>query len=328
MAFNIAKRILVAKREAVAGTKETLADADFDVRMRGSEFTPDIQNNDEDSKFTTGDYGEDVSISGMQGATATSMTKLSSGASIGVAPKYNKLFEGCGLVEEVFAGVGVGYQPLSSGDKQTITLGKCDISDGGTPVGIQADMCGVMGNMTLSAEGVGSPLSVAYEWKGKFVSLTDLANASILSLTSPDTTIGSKMLNGTATIFGQSLCLQSFSMNLGNTIEYLPCPSESTGIKYSTIVNRQPRATLTFIAPVASVLDPLSDTILQTENSILLTFGDWSLIIPRAQILSYSESDYNGRLGYELNLKLNRNSGADANLADESTFQLLQGAIA
>ena len=41
--FNIAKRILVAKRESVKGTAETLADADFDVRMRGIEFTPDYK---------------------------------------------------------------------------------------------------------------------------------------------------------------------------------------------------------------------------------------------------------------------------------------------
>ena len=86
--------------------------------------------------------------------------------------------------------------------------------------------------------------------------------------------------------------------------------------------------TLTLIAPPKSVFDPFNEVTNEVEEAILLTFGDWSLIVPRGQILSYSETDLNGRLGYELNIKLNRNSGADANLEDESTFQILQGAIA
>ena len=328
MAFNIAKRILVGARESVAGTAETLVNADFDVRARAVEFTPDIQGGDEDSKFATGDYGEDIAISGVRGGSTTNETKLASASAIDSAPKYGKFFEACGLVGESFAGTGYGFQPLSSGDKQTLTLNKIDISDDGTSVGIKSAMAGVMGNMTIGAEGVGAPIKVAYEWKGKFSGLTDLPNGSIPTLTAPDTTIGAKLMNGVATIWGQDLCIQSFSLNLGNTIEYLLCPSDETGILTSTITNRQPRMTLTLIAPPKSTFDPFAEVTGEGEDSILLTFGDWSLIVPRGQILSYSETDLNGRLGYELNIKLNRNSGADANLEDESTFQILQGAIA
>jgi len=327
MAYNIAKRILVLKREAVAGTAETLADADFDVRMRGSEFTPDIQGGDEDSKFTTGDYGEDTAISGIRGANATSETKLASASALDSAPKFGKNLETCGLVGESFLGVGYGYQPLQSGDKQTSTLSKIDISDDGTPVGIEDKTAGVMGNLTLSAEGVGSPIKLGYEWKGKFDSVSDVANGSILALTSPDTTIGAKLMNGTATFGGVSMCLQSFSLNVGNTIEYLPCPSEASGILYASITNRQPRLTLTLLAPPTSSISPFADVTTETESALLLTFGDWSLKVPRGQVLSYSQTDLNGRLGYELSVKLNRNSGADVSVADESTFQLLQGAI-
>jgi hypothetical protein len=209
MAYNIAKKIMVAKREAVAGTAETLVNADFDVRMREVEFTPDIQGGDEDSKFVTGDYGEDVAISGIQGATFNSMVKVAEGSAIDTAPKWNKLLEGCGLVEEVYAGVGVGYQPLQAGDKQTLTFSKVEISDDGVPVGIESATAGVMGNLTLSAEGVGSPVKVAFEWKGKFSGLSDVANANLLALTSPDTSVGAKFMNGTATIGGASLCVQS-----------------------------------------------------------------------------------------------------------------------
>lgn len=325
MAYNIAKKIMVAKREATAGLSEALADADFDVRMREVEFTPDIQGGDEDSKFVTGDYGEDVAISGIQGATFNSSVKMAEGSAIDTAPKFNKLLEGCGLVEEVFPTFGVGYEPLQAGDKQTLTFAKVEISDDGTPVGIQSSTAGVMGNMTISAEGVGSPIKTAFEWKGKFSGLSDVANANLLALTSPDTSVGAKFMNGTAMINGIALCIQSFNLNIGNTIEYLPCPNEATGILTSTITNRQPRATITLIAPDVGTYNPFNEVVTESEAPIVLVFGSYTLDMPRAQILSYSETDLNGRLGYELSVKCNRNAGLDSRLADESTFRIIQG---
>lgn len=328
MAYNIAKKTLAFKREAVAGTAETLVDADFDVRSRDVEFTPDIQGGDEDSKFTTGDYGEDTAISGIQGATFTSGVKLAQGSAIDVAPKFDKLFEGCGLVGTSYAGTGYGWQPLQAGDKQTLTAVNVEVSDDAVPVGLSDSTAGVMGNMTISAEGVGMPIKVGFEWKGKFSGVADVPNGSILALTSPDTSIASKFMSGTATIGGTSLCVQSFNFNLGNTIEYLPCPDETTGIKYSTIINRQPRMTMTLIAPSASTYNPFDKVTNETEEAVQLIFGGYTLNVPVAQILTYSKTDLNGRVGYEVSIKCNRNSGVDANLANESTFQILQGAIA
>jgi hypothetical protein len=328
MAFNVAKTIMVAKREAVAGTPETLVDADFDVRMREVEFTPDIQGGDEDSKYVTGDYGEDIAISGIQGATFTNMVKVASGSAIDVAPKWAKLAEACGAVGESFVGTGYGFEPKQAGDKQTATFHKVGVSDDGTPVGLQSSTAGVMGNMTISAEGVGSPVMVNFEWKGKFSGITDVPNGSIPVLTAPDATIGAKFMNGTASIWGQELCVQSFSLNVGNTIEYLPCPSEATGILTSTIVNRQPRMEMTLFAPPASVFNPFAELTTEQEELILLSFGDWTIEIPRGQILSYSETDLNGRLAYELSIKCNRNAGGDPTMADESTWRLIQGATA
>ena len=255
------------------------------------------------------------------------MTKLSTATSApDVAPKWGKLAESCGLVGTSYAGTGYGYEPLQSGDKQTSTFHKIGISDDGTPVGLQSSTAGVMGNMTISAEGVGSPLKINYDFKGKFSGITDIANASIPSLTSPDTTVGAKFMNGVSTvIFGQNLCVQSFSLDLGNTVEYLACPSDGTGILYSSIVNRQPRMEMTVIAPTGGTFDPHFLTSFEQENGISFTFGEWSIDIPRAQLLSYAESDANGKLAYDLTIKLNRNSGADATMQDESTFRLLQG---
>jgi hypothetical protein len=326
--FNIAKRILVAKRESVKGTAETLADADFNVRMRGIEFTPDLQGGDTESKFATGDYGGDTAISGIKGATFTSFTKLSQGATLGTAPKWGKLLESCGAVGTQYTTTGYGYEPLQAGDSQTSTFANVEISDDGTPVGLQDTAKGVMGNFTLSAEGVGSPIKIDYEWKGAFTTLADVANGDILALTSPDTSVGASFLNGTSTIGGTAFCVQSFSFNAGNTIEYLQCPSEATGIKYATIVNRMPTMTITMNAPTASSYNPYDVVKNNTEAEVVLSFGSFTFTAPVAQVVNYSKTDINGRLGYELTLKLNRNSGTNANISDEATWQLLQGATA
>lgn len=327
MAYNVAKMEMIAKREAIAGTPETITSTDFDVRMREVEFTPDIQGGDEDSKYVTGDYGEDIAISGIQGANFTIMTKVASAdAGIDAAPKWGKLAESCGLVGVSFVGSGYSYEPIQGGDKQTSTFHKIGISDDGSPVGLESSVSGVMGNMTIGAEGVGAPLKCTYEFKGKFSGITDISGGSIPSLTDPDTTVGAKFMNGTVSIWGAELCVQSFSLNLGNTVEYLPCPSEGTGILTATIVNRQPRMEMTILAPPASVFNPFLEVTTEQEQAINLTFGDWSIQIPRAQILSYGETDANGRLAYELSIKLNRNDGGDPTMADQSTFRLLQGA--
>jgi hypothetical protein len=328
MAFNTAKKILIAKRESTAGTAESIASADFDVRMYEAEFTPDIAGGDEESKFLTGDYGGDTAISGTRGATFSSMTKLSQGATIDTAPKWGKLLESCGAVGTQYVATGYGFEPLQAGDKQTSTFANIEISDDGTPVGLQDSTKGVMGNFTLSAEGVGSPVKIAYEWKGAFASVTDVANGSIPALTSPDTSVGANFQNGDVTIGGTSFCVQSFSFNAGNSIEYLFCPSEATGIKYATIVNRVPTMTLSMIAPTASSYNPYDVIKNNTSAEVVITFGSFTLTIPVAQVTSYSKTDVNGRVGYELTIKLNRNSGTNASLQDESTWQLLQGATA
>ncbi len=126
MAFNIAKKILIAKRETTAGILEPLVDADFDLRMREVEFTPDIQGGDEESKFTTGDYGGDTAISGIRGASFTSMTKMAQGATLGTAPKWGKLLEACGAVATTYVGTGYGFEPLQAGDQQTAKFAKID----------------------------------------------------------------------------------------------------------------------------------------------------------------------------------------------------------
>ena len=328
MAFNIAKRIMVLKRESTAGTAETLADADFNVRMRGVEFTPDIASGDSESKFVTGDYGGDTAISGTRGATFTSNTKMAQGSTLATAPAWGKCLESCGAVGTSYVGTGYSFEPLQSGDAQTSTFAVVEVSDDGTPVGLQDSAKGVMGNFTMSAEGVGSPVMVSYEWKGAFTSLADVTNANIPVLTSPDTSVGANFQNGDVTIGGTSFCVQSFSFNAGNSIEYLLCPSEATGIKYATIVNRVPTMTLSMVSPTASSYNPYDVIKNNTEAEVVLTFGVFTFTIPVAQVTSYSKTDINGRVGYELTLKLNRNSGANGSLANESTWQILQGATA
>jgi hypothetical protein len=86
--------------------------------------------------------------------------------------------------------------------------------------------------------------------------------------------------------------------------------------------------TITLIAPAVGTYNPFTEVTTENEASIVLGFGGYTLEVPKGQVLSYSETDLNGRLGYELSIKCNRNGGLDVDLADESTFRLIQGADA
>lgn len=319
------KRFIVGKAEAVAGTAETLADADFDVRARGPEFTPDLTVDDEASKFANAAYTEDTSIAGMEGAGVTFMTKVAEGASLTTKPKAWKMLNGCGLVDKTYTLTGVALQDSVEGDLQTMTIGSYDVNSGSSPDAVGDLIAGAMGNAQISVDGVGGSIQVQYDFGGKYQSSLDVANANLLALTSPDTTVAEAFKGITVTFGGTALCVQNFNLDLGNTVEYVKCPDESTGIKYKKIVSRAPRLTATVLKEDIATYDPLTKWKNMTSDNIVFTFGNFVLDIPRAQLLTWSNADESGTVAQQLNIKLLQNLGQDSDIDDTATFELLQG---
>lgn len=326
--FSSVKRIVVGKLESVNGVAETLASSDFDVRARGAEFSPDLTNDDDNSKFATGDYLGDEAVSGIQGSGVGFSTKLAGSGDVTIEPKLFKMLKACGMVSKSYTTTGVALQDSKEGDLNTITLGVFDIKAGTTPTAVSEITAGAMGNAVISVDGVGGSINVTYDFKGKFDSYVDVSNANILELTSPNTTIAEAFKGIALTYGGTSICVQNFSLDLGNSVENVLCPDENTGIEYAKIGGREPRLTLVLLKKDVADFDTLTKWKSQSVDSFIITFANYILTVPRCQILGYSNTDESGSVAQSLNIKLLRNGTSDSDIDESASFELLLGARA
>lgn len=329
MSYSTGKRIIVGKLESTAGTAETLADADFNVRARGIEVSPELEVDDEASKYATGDYLEDESVAGLQKLSQPFTVKMApSGTPATVDPAWWKFMEGCGCTTKNYTTTGVAIQDDETGDTKTMTIESFDIARGSAPVAVKDQSAGAMGNAVLSVDAVGGVGMVAFNFTGKYTGESDVTNANIPVLTSPDTTVAPAFKNATVTIGGVATCLKNFSLDMGNTISPELCPAEATGILNYKIDSRAPRLTVTFLMPAVSTYGALSKWSAETVEAVSIAWGDFTLKIPRAQILTFSKADESGSIAYQMTMKCLRNGGSDSDIADGASFELLQGARA
>lgn len=327
--FSQTLRIAVAKLESVAGTAETLASADFDVAIRNPEVTVAIPPDDENSKFATGDHGEDSAIMGTQSGTINFTIRLCKGASAATEPKWSKFIKACGLKEKAYTTTGIGYQPVKEYDDKTITIAVYDIQQGGaTPSALCYKFGGCMGNLQIGAAGIGAPWLGTFSFTGKLVSVTDVAYASIPVLTSPDTNLAEKMLSNTLTLGAVAQCATSFSLDLGNAINPKYCQSQATGILYYSISERRPRFSFNPLSKLVATEDIIGFVNGSTSKTTTLTSTNMELLIPVAQLMAPGIANREGYVNWEHTLRCLRDGGVNANVADEATFELLIGARA
>jgi len=329
--YNSKLRVLVGKIESTKGTAETLVDSDFDVRIRDIS-APDLSNigvDDESSMFATGGHGGDISIIGERPVTLSCSIKLANGGASATEPLSWKFLKACGLVSKTYSTNGVALQDSVDGDDATMTLGVYDIQMGSTPTAVLYSIAGSMGDCTIGCEGVGMPVKMDFEFTGKIASVSDVANADIPVLTSPNTTTPAKGLSNTVTINGSSAKINSWSLALGNTVAQIKSVGESTGIFHSVIQARNPVLTLDPYQQSVANEDVFAALVGETTGVVSVSTGEaipFTLKIPVAQLLPYSIEDRDGLTSHSRQYRALRNAGSDSDIADESTFELLQGA--
>lgn len=321
------KRVIAGKAESTPGTKETLADTDFNVKLDGSEGAYDLQFDDTSSRYHTGGYNSGPVVHGIQGSGMKTNCMVHDGNAIDSAPKQGKFMEACGYKETIYTSAGVSYQDSPDADLQTITLNNIAVSQGSTDGIIVDEYAGCMGNMVISAESIGKPVKIAYDFKGKLSGVSDQTRASLLELTSPDTSIVKPFQGGNSVTIGSfASCIQSFSLDCGNVIAPTLCKSDDTGIKYFSKMSSDPILTMVILLDTVSNYDYLTKVIAETKEPGLITWGNWSIIAPQMQILTPVRQDANGLEALQLSFKLLRNGGTNSDLENESSHMILQGA--
>jgi hypothetical protein len=326
---------MAIKAETTPGTYETIADADFNLRLRNIEITPNIAIDDEGAKYANGNHAEDESLHGAQSVTVKCSCRVAWGGAVAVAPDWWKLANACGCgTLTIYSAAGrsiVGRQAYDDVTASIVVADK-EIGSSGGPVTTLYKCAGCIGEMTIHADKPGDPWIADFEFQGKLV---DVVDGTALVLTAPAPELGEMFLSNVCTVDGVARKISKFSFKTGNTITPIVDQSNATGYSHFVITKRQPRFSCDPLAVKQATTDWLNDLLTENTGTITLATAASSphltLVIPRAQPLTTSLASREGLVAWENNYKCLSNGPSAgslviAALTYEDTWELLQGA--
>ena len=333
--FLTNKTTIIAKLEATPydSSGETLADADFNIRIR-NDVSYGQEMDEYRRKYLEGTLDHDLSVIGRQRGTVSFTVDMAPGAAVNTEPAWSKLLQGCGFKAigwdaggEVAVGSaveGISWVPHTDITHTPITLEVVEQLEGASANMLVTRYQGMMGNVTFSIGTVGEPVQMNFEMSGAFISMSDRAFASRLDPTSLSTVKPGAVLAATVTCNSIAQDLDTFEFNMNNAIEEWIDPSRNTGIKgfyksaYEPMLNLDP--TLKQLGTEDHYTEWLNCT--PCPVSVVIANGsdpDITLSAPKAQRVGLEIGDRNGARTQGYQFLLTKNSGNDV-------FEILQGA--
>ena len=327
-------RWMAVKLEGTPGTIETVADSDFNVRIRNIEITPNIPVDDEGAKYQTGNHAEDESLHGAQSVTIKCAVRAAWGGAVATPPDWWKLAQacGCGVLSYTTAGRGLVGRNAYDDTTASIIIADKEIGSSGGPITTLYKCAGCMGNMTLKADKVGDPWLAEFEFTGKLV---DVVDGTALVLTSPQTELGEMFLSNVLTIDSVAKKVSKFQFTMGNTVSPIADQSNATGYSHYVITDRKPRFSCDPLAVKQATTDWLNDLLTENTGSATLATAaatpHFTLRFPDLQPITTALASREGLVAWENNYKALMNGPAtgalvDSTLTHEDTWELLQGA--
>ena len=235
------KKILVMKIEAAAGTAETLANADFNIKFASDSIECDMEIEEYVLAYASGRHSYGASTMGKRSVTFKARAPMLLGAAAETPALITKAFKSCGALETVVASTSVAWTPPATKDEGTgvnATIAVQYIFTSGNAVMVTGKGC--IGEVSVTLEN--GALVADFEWTGALVSVTD---ATALVLTSPDTGIVPQLVTGaTVTVGGTAKQFDNFLLKAGNTVELMVDNADTTGYSYAVIRNRNPELSL------------------------------------------------------------------------------------
>jgi len=334
--FLTRKRVAIGKAEGTPGTGESIVKADFNTRIFEPRFTPNIEF-ENDLKYTTGDHTEDIDVSGARWGTLSFKTFVNTDGTANGKPNWVKFAESSGVKHHTFSTFGNSISPRAEADGKTMTIWIVDVERGASPEAIEYKFSGAMANAVLSAPGVGKPIEIRYEFKGKLLAPADNITpfTNPVELTAPDTTNPFVNLNTAVDIGGATMKVASWELDFGNNVEMEIDSADPTGICLFNLIERKPRLSINPLKLRLVTADILSKTFQNTKETITITNSaaiPLKLTIPQAQIIAPEDVTREGLEAWQLSYKCLRNGQvgslilSGANNTVEDTWELLIGA--
>jgi hypothetical protein len=318
------------------GHEMVLTSADFNCRLRGISLTPKWDEDDANSKFATGDHGEDQSIAGARTGEISFSEKIAvpNYSDLSAMPVYAKFLRGLGMEIVLYPTHGIEFMPMASADNTTMTLWFIYKENAALPRATAFCFAGCKGTGDISAAGIGKPYMIMGKFSGKYTRTTDLTNAQILVLTAPETTLPEKMLSNNVAISfsgvtATNLYISQFKLDLGNEVTGLINQGDSTGYDYFSVVTRKPRFTVDPIMKLKANDDFDSTVTNEVTGTIQVTSALASphitINVPSAQLVSPAIAAREGYVSQNRTYRCLRNTGATLSLPVEAAWSMLFG---
>lgn len=318
MEFLTSLRSFASAVETVPGTPITLTSSHNNTRIWDLNVgSLDVPFDADPSKYATGDPFLGESIPGPTSAKITFTTKFVNKTG-GLEPNWTKYAKACGCqVSGYNSTLGSGFLvfPTKYAMESSMSLGVYDLERGASPSGLFYQFAGGVGNCTISTEGTGKPYKMAWEFTAALNDINDVAESAIPVLTSPDTEIPDRFLNGFMTISGVSNvsgCISTMEFNMGNTVSPVECQSSSTGYSKFAISAMEPTLTINPLVTRNTTYDFWSKLTSGTIEAVWISTSQFALYIPRAQITSAAPADADGIQRNTLTLRPLRATSAHA----------------
>ena len=209
MALLLRKRLILVETESTYGTDPTPDGADA-VLVRDLSITP--QQSDTVSRELIRPYlGASEILLANTRVECTFSVELAGSGTAGTAPQYGKALQACGLSETVVAATSVTYAPVSSSFDSVTIHYNID--------GVRHKVTGARGTFTLNAN-VGEIPTIDFTFTGIYNAPDDSALPTATYANQATPLIFKNGNTDTFSLLSYSGCLQSVSMDLGNTIVY------------------------------------------------------------------------------------------------------------
>ncbi|WP_110636240.1 phage tail tube protein [Salinicola salarius] len=299
------KKLLLAAPEATYGAGAEIADAVLIVvsELDSSPYEGDTVTRDRLRQ----NFGAVAQANAAPYTTVTATVPAAGSGVPGTPPAYGLLLRACSMSETIEAGVSVTYQPVTD-DAESVCV--WFVEDGQLQ-----KVPGVRGTVEWSFTAKQFP-TMSFTFTGFYSrpeALTEAINKQPANVV--DEVVVNKQNTPGRSVHGYEGCLQSLSLNIGNTINYralIGCESvqvtdrESTG---SVEIEAPNIATKNYFEAIEShktiTLEPVSLTHGTVAGNII------KVDAPKVQLATISRSDSDGIVHYSMDMRLNPDQGDD-----------------
>ncbi|WP_298235914.1 phage tail tube protein [uncultured Azohydromonas sp.] len=236
MGKKFRRALMLSKREQVYGQEHAsgLSPANDAMLVRNLNFNP-LNTEQVKRDHVRPHFGNAGQLVVWGNTTADFEIELAGRGAPGVPPRYNELLRMCSLSETITAGVSVVYAPISDVTESCTLHYLLD--------GLRHRTTGVRGNLELTWA-TGQLPSAKVSATGLYVDAEDYALAEAPNYTVWGQALPVNKANTVVTLFGKSIVIESVSVNMGNTVEYVNRP----GQEYVDVTNQESKGTVVFEA--------------------------------------------------------------------------------